>query len=103
MCKSYWAASRSPGTNGWPFDVKGIVEEVQVLQNSKILLLIDTGTETTSVSGLSGGERHLTLSELETGDEVAVFNLTRSNASRSFRETQLTTIYKMLNGIRVKN
>ena len=94
-CEPYWSAAIKPGIDGWPLDVKGIVEDIKQLGNSKMMLRLLTTSGLVNVPGLSADSRHPDLQVIQEGDTAGVFNLRRTRPTAPYSESHLTTIYKL--------
>jgi hypothetical protein len=81
---------------GWPVDVWGKVQELRVLGNSRVLIVINTGTAEARIRGLSSDKtRHPAVQKLQPGDNVAAFNLKSGGSDNAFEESRFTVIYKL--------
>ena len=94
-CEPYWSARSRTGDDGWPADVKGVLKEIRILGNSRIVLQLLTADGLINIRGLSSGNRHPALKEIQVGDTAGVFALWQSRPTGTYSETQFTTIYKL--------
>ena len=94
-CEPYWSAAAESGTDDWPLDVKGIVEDIKQLGNSKMMMRLLTPSGLVNVPGLSADIRHPDLQAIQVGDTAGVFNLRRTRPTAPYSESHLTTIYKL--------
>jgi hypothetical protein len=67
-CRPYWNEFKFDA-KGWPNDILGIVNEIKILGNSKIILVLRTKNGFANIPGLSP-LRHPMLSELNIGDNA---------------------------------
>jgi len=94
-CTAYHQSAHE--TDGlWPNDVCGSVVDILTLGNGRVnLKLMTENDQMVFVRGLDPRpERHPALILLKVHDELAIFNLGVGPGAASFRETQLTTIYR---------
>ncbi len=86
-------------TEGWPNDVRGSIDEIRELGNSKIAIVVKPGGSTGSslrVTGLNPDPgRHPAIQQLQQGDQVGLYNLKSSKVGNTFSEGLLTVIYKI--------
>jgi hypothetical protein len=94
-CTAYRQNPRETDGLG-PNDVCGAVIDILALGNGRVnLKLMTVNDQMVFVRGLDPRpERHPALSLLKLHDELAIFNLGVGPGTASFRETQLTTIYR---------
>ena len=94
-CEVYQSTIPGPGSDHWPLDVIGTLVDIRKLRNSKMMLQVTTPTNLVSIPGISPGDRHPTLQDLQQGDEIGVFNLRRVHPTAPYSETPLTRVYKL--------
>ena len=97
-CNPYLVALAERNDEEWPKDVVGVLKNLRQLRNSKIMLQLETANGPVNIPSLSTGSRHPIMADVQNGNMVGVFNL-RSvrGASSSYSESQLTTVYKLIN------
>ena len=94
-CGPYRLAVAKQDKEHWPLDVIGTVESVRRLGNSRMMLSLTTRTESVKIPGLSPGDRHPALLNLQPGDMAGVFNLRRPRPSAPYSESRLTTVHSL--------
>ena len=94
-CEPYLLKVEKQGEDRWPIDVIGTVQSVKRLGNSKVMLSLDTGTDSVHIPRLSSGDRHPALMALQPGDMAGVFNLRRSRPTAPYSESRLTTVHSL--------
>ena len=94
-CTPYQAATTKIKDGEWPLDVIGVVKEARQLGNSKLMLQLITPGGAVNVPGLSSGNRHPILLEVQPGDTVGIFNLRRARPTAPYSESQLTTVHQL--------
>ena len=99
-CEPYRLAVAKQGDEHWPLDVIGMVESVTRLGNSRMMLSLTTDTDSVKIPGLSPGDRHPALLNLQRGDMAGVFNLRRSRPTAPYSESRLTTVHSLGQGSR---
>ena len=94
-CEVYRSTTSGPGIDDWPMDIIGNLVDIKQLGNSKMILHVTTSSGVVGIPGLSPGDRHPTLRDLQQGDTVGVFNIRRAHPTAPYSESLLTTVYKL--------
>ena len=94
-CRAYQSTTPGPGIDGWPLDVIGTLADARQLGNSKMMLQVTTSNGPVSIPGLSPGDRHPILQDVQRKDVVGVFNIKQARPTAPYSESQFTTVYKM--------
>lgn len=93
QCNAYLTVNAGQ-QDKWPLDILGTVSRIQRLGNGSVSLgLIDLRGNARSVRGLTAGERHPALKEIEPGSHVGIFSLQRTYPVKDLSETLYTTVY----------
>ena len=94
-CKPYQTIIAETSGDGWPLDVVGVVIRVRQLGNSKLMLQLNTHGGSVNIPGLSTGNRHPNLKDVQSGDFAGIFNLRLVRKASPYSESQLTTVHKL--------
>ena len=94
-CKPYQSSIGGNNVGRWPVDVVGVLKDIKQLGNSKLMLQLSTSGGSVNIPGLSTGNRHPHLNEVQNEDFVGIFNLRRVRETSPYSESQLTTVHKL--------
>jgi len=92
-CEPYWQHRGEDRDDGWPADIRGIVESCGILGNSNHYLQSTTGLMIRGLSAVSS--RHPAIQLIRSGSGFIACNLRRTSSARSFREAELTILYEV--------
>lgn len=94
-CAPYRAA-RMAGSELWPHDVWGRLNNVAPLGADRLMMELDCGGQAIRIRNLSSSsDRHPALDLLGPGDQVAVFSARPTGSPVMFAESPFTVIYKV--------
>lgn len=95
-CRVYRSTvEKSSGTENWPKDAYGEVQNIRRLGNAKMAISFRSGVDQSEyqIRGLTSN-RHPALGFLQAGDTFGAYNLGHPISQASFGEALMTTIYQ---------
>ncbi|MBD1929828.1 PD-(D/E)XK nuclease family protein [Trichocoleus sp. FACHB-90] len=97
-CKAYQQIRNISDSCGWPRDVWGSVIKIQNLGNGKLNLNLELSNypnKSINIRGLDPNPaRHPALQIIQTGDQVALYNLLGNGSTGAFLEKFSTVVYR---------